>query len=226
MGGTPHVAGICGSKSPLPENTLIHLEITSPDEEITLRGTLINNSGVSHNWTDDLYYDPFICNEQVCTSWGIEFWWPSGLPEGIWQVLLTWDGGNYSTTLDVVVAKPELSVLDDRAKTDLRRAASLNPCHWVSTSANLSVVGRGFPPNIPVYVPVYEETEQWEYRFSHAETFISDQNGDFVGQLTGSIGSGKSYILIGVSDPGNPYAFGGQIFMDVVGNAIDCFIVP
>ena len=224
-GYAAHVAGICGFDSPLPVNTPIHVEISYPDQQITLQRDLMlkpgNGSEGTAGWIAPLgdHYGNWAsaCNTQGCLSWGIEFWWPSGVSNGVWQILLTWNGGKYSTTFDAATSLPELSEWDNLSQSLLSPAGSLDSCHPVPSGTTLSVVGRGFPANTLVYVPVFEETGTTEFHFLYTQAFTTDNAGALMGALTGPFQSEKKYIVAGVTDPSASLT---------AGNAIDCFIIP
>ena len=231
-----HVAELCVFGIALPANASIHLTLTSPDKMITVQGDFRSGEIGSAYWLGFENYESYTtyanCNEKTCSDWGIEFWWPTNLPDGVWQVRLSWEGGEALGSFDTTTyaSLPEISVYDALAQTAIHPSRILASCHPVASGKDLMVVGRGFPANAVVYVPVFEQEQSTLYTFLAAQAFTADENGIVSGTLTGTFESGKEYRLFGVTDATLPLVAPNEIGLvdpsSLNKDAIDCFMVP
>ena len=234
--GGGHVAELCVFDTAMPVNVPIHVELTSPDKSIVLGGDIQSSGGgqsvywlgfeieFNYSYTGD-------CDERSCADWGIEFWWPTNLPYGDWQVRLSWDGGEALGTFqtDSKASLPELSVHDALVIESLRPSVLLGSCHPVESGEGLVAVGRGFPANAVVYIPIFEQEVSTKYNYLTVEVFTTDAEGNVYGDLTADFQQGKKYVLGGVTDATLPSVApdeSGPIELSQLGEAVDCFYTP
>jgi hypothetical protein len=231
-----HVAELCVFDTAMPVNVPIHVELTSPDKSIVLRGDIQSSSGEQSvywlGFENEFNYSYISdCDEKSCLDWGIEFWWPTDLSDGDWQVDLSWDGGEVLGTFqtDGPVSLPEFSVHDALVTDALRPSTLLYPCHPVESDEGLIAVGRGFPANATVYVPIFEQEVSTKYNYLTAEVFTADADGNVYGDLTADFQAGKKYVLGGVTDSTLPLVTpdgGGFVSFGSLKEAVDCFYIP
>lgn len=210
-----HMIAICAFDYPIPIDLPIHLSVSSTDGQYVLQDDFLINRDVSDG------------NGRYRTYWAGEYWWPLGLPAGYWQWKLSWDGGDAYGTFATGISSPEVSVLDSQAYSKLRATTYLSQCHLAGGATGLTVAGRGFPANSSIYIPIYEQIGYTEYQPFYVQNTTTDGTGAFKMDLYGPFTSGKSYVVMGLSDPNAQYIAAGNILdRGVVGNAVDCFTVP
>lgn len=231
-----HVAELCVFDTAMPVNVPIHVELISPDKTILLKGDIqFSGNGQGVYWlgfeNEFNYSYTSNCDEKSCLYWGIEFSWPTNLPDGNWQVRLSWDGGEALGTFqtDIHASLPELSVHDALATEALRPSTLLGSCHPVESGEGLIAAGRGFPANAVVYVPIFEQEVSTKYNYLTAQVFTADADGNVYGALTADFQPGKKYVLGGVTDstlssitPDD----GGLVNFGSLKEAVDCFYIP
>jgi hypothetical protein len=230
-----HVAGLCVYDIALPINVPIHMALISPDGTILIQGDFQFWGEQYSHWIERPEYKGYDgyagnCDTASCRNWGLEFWWPANLPENIWQVHLSWNGGDVFGTFHSIPTLPELTVHDALVFSELRPVDTINGCHPVASATGYMVAGRGFPANTVIYVPVFEQVEGTQQaRFLNTQIFVSDGNGAIYGALTGPFQSGKRYAIAGVTDATlpllTPDALANSGF-NILGDAADCFFVP
>jgi hypothetical protein len=231
-----HVIGLCVYDIALPINTEIHLTLSSPDGNFILQGDFQSRGDYYADWLGAPEFKGFKgfsenCDGTACRNWGMEFWWPANLSVGVWQVRLTWPGGEVTGIFDpsIEASLPELTVHDSLTQTAIRPSTSQSSCHLVDGAIGLKVAGRGFPINAVVYVPVFEQVEGTQYRFLNVQIFVADGNGVIYGALNGPFQSGKKYAIAGVTDATLPLIAPdkeGVVSFVNLEDAADCFLVP
>ena len=202
-----------------PFNIPLNIWFTSPSRQVVL-GTRIQVQLPNEKvlWLDENNIQGNSLNYQFSTTTAIylNIWWPAELKSGIWQVSVQWSGDGITGTFNAETSSPKLSVADMRSKTTLMSGR----CHRVEAAEQPRVVGEKFPANRPVYVLVYENERLYETQITQA-----DQNGKFLLTLSQPFSPGRTYGLVGVTDPNVEITVNGRLNTDVIGDAADCFTV-
>jgi hypothetical protein len=229
-----HVVDLCVFDVALPINAPIHITLTSPDGIIMLQGDFQFWGERSSHWLgrpEYKGYDGYAenCDAANCRNWGLEFWWPANLPDNVWQVHLSWNGGEVFGAFQNIPTLPELTVHDALVFSELRPAETFSGCHPVAGSTGFMLVGRGFPANTVVYVPIFEQVEGIQARFLNTQIFVTDGNGTIYGSLIEPFQPGKQYAIAGVTDATLPLLTPDVLAnsgFNVLEDAADCFFVP
>lgn len=223
------VAGICGYQIPIPMNTPIHVTVSSG--MYVLDGVFqfipyFGDDGNFHGSIDwfESHSDSYSlladsCTENSCTYMDVDLWWPVGLPDGTWQLRLSWSGEEFTGDFNAGInTLPALSVIDSTSYQKLRGIDAGKQCHKITPDQDLRVYGIGLAYNSIIYLPIYEETSTVGF-FRHFDTQLAstDHRGMINVNLNGPFQPGKSYMIAATTDPDPNINFNA--------NPSDCFTV-
>jgi hypothetical protein len=200
-----------------------HLQLTSPDGKQYSSPDLWLNQ---HAGGVDILWDEYaeIRLPFGFANWendnlafvSLPVWWPSSYPEGQWHVKSY--GNGFSIIGDILAykkkhEKPYIFAYDSRLDAEIMPTPSIQyplTIHFVKLNSNgkLDVAGRGYPPNTVIYIVLYEHTAGVELRLIDKSYTVSDSMGSISTELDSSFELGKTYWIVGLSNPNTPLMVG------------------
>ena len=209
----PQTAYLCFWGIPL--DVPFQVELISPNNEIKLKGTFKALSATNEvAWSGHIpeEHDAMVETKNGVSSVSVSPWWPDELPEGKWQIHVTWIGGETygifdASTMTNSGSTPYIRATDPRIETEILPSGGLTG-HLIHPGGAGKVVGGGFVKRSVVYLLVYadEQTGHYEpfwtrYVFVSGESVLTDNNGNFIANLPANLEQGRLYMVLGVTNP-------------------------
>jgi hypothetical protein len=209
----------------VPFDTPLQISMRSPSGELNLNASiLIQSSPETVIWLDPNISFTSSLAAKLGNTTGIflNLWWPGQTETGDWQVNVSWNGGSIAGVFSAKTGKkPEISVVDNRSKTNILPGRCLP-----TSNNNLKFFAENFPAGREVFVLVYSKAKD-----GHSSYLVSkqvaqaDNRGSFIAELNQSVEPG-TYSVVGLVDPQIKVAGpGGQINYDAIADAIDCVVI-
>lgn len=131
--------------------------------------------------------------------------WPATLDPGTW-IITALQAGRTLASGEFQYSRPQgssyVQVLNDDSPWELTPGNYFDSAQslHLPEDRGLSVYGDGYPPDVPVYIVLYQQ-EDVQYSLVQAWAMVANNLGGIYGEIEAPLEAGGRYILYGLTDP-------------------------